>query len=149
MADHVRKQIRAAIRAALLNNTAAADLVNYAGGAPTPLDDLPAILIYTLDEGNDIGGATMGLSRTYARELDALIEIQDSGDDVQDRLDAIAVQVEARMGVDRTFGGLVKDSFLLSSTASLGAEANEFIGTLGLLYRLEYRTAEGDPITAT
>jgi len=133
---HVRKQIRAAVVTALKSNTDAGLRVY-----PTrvyPLDTLPAIGVYTLEEESETKNWEV-LRREVRIAVEAYAKT-DLDDDFDDYLDDLAEDIETVMAVDRTFGGLAKTSYLIATEIekAVGDVAH---GLIRLIYKCEYRTA--------
>lgn len=136
---HLRSQIRDFVVALLggLPTTGARVYASRVHRAPN--HELPCLLVYTLSETsqpNSICDGEVYLSRS----LDLAIEALAQGDDVDDTLDTIAAEVEARIGGDITFGALVREAYLTESRISLSGEAEKRTGALRLSFRVNYAT---------
>jgi hypothetical protein len=137
---HQRRQIRDAVVAALkAADTAAGERVFPARSNPFKRVDLPAVAVLTSSETSDDGQtAPRELKRVMRLEVQAAVE--DTAN-VQDVLDALALQLERAMHADPTFGGVCADSTLTESSLLVdGQTGQREVGALGLAYRVTYYT---------
>ena len=146
MSDHGRKQVRDAVVTALqgLNITGARV---YSGRyRQVDEDDMPCLIVSTRREVVRDDLSSMGTS--IGRDVDVMVEIHATRTleaDVDDRLDAIAAEVEAALGADRTLGGKVID-IEIRETAFTSTPELEIPPGLGVLtFSALYRTAQTDP----
>lgn len=149
-ATHARRQIREAVQAALTGLDTTADRVFT--GRPWPLQEgeLPGIVIVipsesVIDDGSAFGD---GAEAIVGRQASLIVLGYDQGEDIEDRLDQIALEVETAMAADPTFGGLVKDSELAGSSLAVDGDGRKRAGEIRLTYTVWYRTTRGDPATA-
>ena len=86
------------------------------------LDRLPSAGVLTTEEGR----SRLDKAGTVSRRIDLAVRLRASGDDVDDRLDALAEQVEAALMADATLQEITGDdvpfeavaaSFVLTETA--------------------------------
>jgi hypothetical protein len=146
MGDHLRKRIRAAIAEQLIGLPSIGDRVfrtrRYALSAD---NDLPAICIYTLTE--TVKTRTLAPPRLQDRILSVAVEVVSAAtDDLDDQLDQICKDVEARMALDPELGGLSKDLWFESTEIKLtAAEGNQPTGSAVMKYSALYITREGAP----
>lgn len=143
---HQRKLIRDAAKAKLLGQTAAGARV-YANRV-RPLmsngwtSELPAIVIYTMDESSEIVTAA---PREYMRTVQLMVEIQASADDsLDDVLDNIADQVELILLRDDTLGETVNDLLLSRTRMALKEEGETLIGACVIQFDAQYIDARPD-----
>lgn len=142
---HQRQKIREAVVAALRGATDAADRVHASRFVPWRRAELPAISVYTLGEDVDPESAQTA-PRELARDLELVIQgIVQVGDDVDCRLDDLALQIERAMDADPTFGGVASDSLLTSTEIDFSEEGSRTVGHLGLFYTIAYYTYPADP----
>jgi hypothetical protein len=138
---HQRKLIRDAAKAALVSTTAAGTrVVATRMDAPYRRHELPAISLYTIDETVD-REASNSAPRELVREL--RLEIAGwvtPGDGADDRMDALALEIEAAMDADRWLGGKCSDSILEGTACHQRGEADKAVGLVTLTYSITYRT---------
>ena len=135
---HVRKQIRAFIKAALIAADTGAGSNVFTGNV-YPHDTLPAITIFTKTEESETKNWA-----TLRRFVNVVIEATDeagSGEVIDDLLDDLAEEIETVMLVDKTFGGLAKTAVLIATDDELTGSVEKPKGTIILTYKCEYRTA--------
>lgn len=141
MADpvHQRRAIRDAVVAALATaDTAAETRVFPTRMVPWQRIGLPAIAVYTTSEtSDDQQSAPRELKRTLQLRVDAVLE---QSDDVDDAIDALALEIERAMHADPSFGDKCSDSTLVSTEIEIGEAGNRPVGALGLVYRATYYT---------
>lgn len=144
--SHVRTQIRSAVQTTLHGSTLADTRVYAARRTPLPEDDYPAILIYTPRE---LADAEMGEDREYVRRLTINIDVlSEALDDLDDKVDAVAVQVETLLAANRTLGGVCMDLWLTETEIGEPREGENHHGIARLTYVADYTVAETDPETA-
>lgn len=146
MADHVRKQIRDAMVAALDGLTTTGSNVFSGRVYAVQRTELPCLLVYFEEEGSEIDA--MG---TSGRPLDRQAQITVEGvarvtTALEDTLDAIAKEVEAALGGNR-LGGLARDVQLSRTRYGLTGEGDAQHGAVRLTWAYDYRTPENDPTT--
>lgn len=147
---HVRRQIREAIGTALLGLPTTASRVYQSRTLGLGREDLPCLLIYTRSEDVDV--ASKG--RDQARALELVIEgVAKQTDDLDDKLDAMAEEVEVAIEGAGRLGGLAQSVELTRSEIGSDEETQVRIGsdagTVRLVYSVQYATAAGDPTTVT
>lgn len=142
MALHERKQIRDAVVAQLkAGNTSAGQRV-YPTRLRPNLDnpgELPVINVYTLSEQSEPETANTS-PRELLRYVDLVIEAYTKAtDDVDDVIDALALEIETAMDADDGLGGTVFWSWP-SETQTQVEFTDAQIGTLQMVYHCEYHT---------
>lgn len=141
---HQRQIIREAVKAQLLGKTAAGARVYETRLLPFRQLELPAIAVYTLEESVDPASkstAPRELTRTLQLAIEAVVK---AATNVDDALDAIALEIEKAMDADPYFGGAAGESILASSQLGVGEEGNQPVGHLLLTYTVTYRTFAPD-----
>lgn len=136
-----RKQIRAAIVEALVDNTDADDRVYPNRVLPLHETELPAILVKTPSEAVSIYAVASPIE--YERRLQVQIEIlADATALLDDVLDILGQQVEAALfeQVTHTLGELCHDVTLVSCETTLDKEGETQIGSLILTYEVVYHS---------
>lgn len=147
MTTHARAQIRAAVVTALTGLATTGLRVHAARVAARHAEDLPCLLVTTADER--VEGANVGRmqQRDLAVVVRALAMSADESFTLDEQLDQIALEVEAAMAVDPSFGGLVAGSFLETVAVEFDEDADQPVGEIRLQYRLAYFVNAGAPGT--
>lgn len=160
MADHKRKNIRAAIVALLIDGeTAAASRVYKGRTIPLQKEDgtsLPAILVYTPDERSSIHNEA---PREYERVCRVSIEcVVAVNDDIDDALDDIAKEVEEVFDDNRYLVvalteeseaiALASDSVLNETTTFFAKNGERDVGCIKLTYDVTYYTNSPEEISS-
>lgn len=140
VALHQRQVIRHVVRALLFGNTAADERVVASRMLPYRKNELPAISVYTVEETVDKESASTA-PREYTRDLK--LEIAGwvaPGPNVDDDMDALALEIETLVELDPYFGGAVGDSILESTALAIRGEGDQLMGLVTLTYAVTYRT---------
>lgn len=140
MAPHQRAAIRHAVRDLLIGQTSAGSRVHATRILPYRKHELPAISVYTLEESVDPESR-----ETAPRELDRRLQLEVAGwvapaADLDDAMDALALEIEKAMHADRYLGGTVADSVLDGTTMGLHGEGDSQMGLVTLTYDVTYQT---------
>ena len=145
---HVRKAIRDAI-AELMRATATA------GGNVFPSrlfsldeDQLPSISVFTTDESNaeTVTKATLKSPALLTRALPVVIEAHAVMDDnIDDTLDALAVEIEKAMANPVMVSGREIPAQLVSSQTTFSSDTDLQVGVIRLIYSATYSTREDAP----
>ncbi len=146
---HVRAQLRAAVVILLDGLPTTADRVLPGRMRALAADHLPTLLVYTDDEETALAG--MGNPATQERRVTLMVEVRAKGTDsadLQDLLDAIAVEVEPRILGNPTFGGLATLCELVKTRTRIEDKGERLDGGQRLEFRVHYETAEGQPTVA-
>lgn len=144
MAIHQRQVIREAVKAALLLKTAASDRVFETRLVPYKKMELPAVAVYTLEESVEPDSKTTApreLTRTLKLAVEACVR---EGDNVDDAMDAITLDVERAMHADETFGGACGRSVLASTDLTVTEIGDQPVGLALLTYTITYYTFAPD-----
>ncbi len=140
MMAHQRQLIRQAVRALLLNQTAALAKIETTRVTRYRKSELPAIAVYTSEEMVAEASSTTA-PRELTRELDVVIAgWVGFGDGMDDAMDDLALEIETAMHADPYLGGLAGDSILKASTMAVDGEGDALMGFLTLTYGVTYRT---------
>ena len=137
---HQRDTIRKQVVQVLTGQTTAGDRV-YANRVKPFISNgwtsqLPAIVVYTLDEQAEIFNAA---PREYLRTVQVVVEIQAAADDaLDDVLDDIADRVELLLLRDDTLGGTVNDLQMVRTRMALKDEGETLIGACMIQFDAEY-----------
>jgi hypothetical protein len=138
---HQRTVIRRAIRDLLLDTTAAEDRVYTTRMVPLRKADLPAISIYALTETVD-DESVESSPRELIRELPVVIQgWVTQTEDVDDVMDALALEIETAMHADPYLGeDVASESILESTTMDVGRMGEREVGMVELTYLVTYLT---------
>ena len=143
--SHIRKQVRDAVSAAL---TAAGLSVSASRAWPVQREQLPLVLVYVREEELepvDMGGGDRALRRRMSVHIEALAEASET---VDDDLDALGVQIERALAMDRTLGGVTHDLVPESASLSMDADGERVFGALRMEYIAAACTAMNEPEVA-
>lgn len=140
--SHVRKQLRDEAQGMLLGLDTTADRVFQTRLYPLK-DQLPAWTIFPGAEESENINMEGDLQRQHILILRGIAE-KDSNIDAT--LDRMATEVESV--IERTFGGLAKESALTGTDYEFSGEGEEEIGAIQLEYTILYITSRNDPETA-
>lgn len=137
---HQRQLIREAVKAALLNQTAAQGRVEETRLVPARIGELPTISVFSNEEDSEKGQeAPRELKRRLVITVECRVGVP-AGGALDDSLDAIAQEVERAMHADPTLGGKCQDSFLSGTNFGTVAGAERPLGAVQLLYAVTYWT---------
>ena len=145
MADHVRKQIRAAAKTALTGLTTTG--ANAFASRVYPLQDanLPALKITTPDESSNL--ASMGMSNRYV-ERTMILQVEGSVKELvnyEDTCDQIAKEVETALANNNTLGGLCKYIQIRSTSTKSSGEAEKPTAVITMMFDVHYFTTLNAP----
>lgn len=136
---HQRQVIRHYVRDLLTaGNTAACNRVTATRINPYRTGELPAISVYTLEDTVDQERSNTA-PREYTRDLK--LEIAGwvtPGDDVDDRMDDLALEIETLMDGDIYLGDNAADSMLEATAMGVRGEGDAIMGLVTLTYRVRY-----------
>ena len=138
---HVRKAIREHVVTTVTSLSTTGSNVYETRYFPLQTGNLPALIIYTLDE--TVEDYTIGQNtRTQFRALNLIIEAHCRGTaNIDDTLDTIAEEVEEAMVTDITRGGNAKDTKLVATDVEFET-ASQKTGLMRLTYLISYSTVE-------
>lgn len=147
MTSHARTQVRAAV-ATLLGNLATTQGRVFAG-YPWELNpaEIPGLAILSPSERIDENFSSFsGGVNQLGRRVTLIVVGYAKGDDIEDRLDQIALEVEQALGADRTLGGTVLDSEITSTEFAIEVD-DQRVGQVRLTFEAVYRTTRAAPET--
>lgn len=144
---HPRQEIREGVAAAIVAaSTGAGSRVYTSRIDPLRRDQTyPCVCVYVLSENVD-DDAQLEYPRRYNRRAEILIEAWIStsspteDDDIADDIDDLALEIEAALDADPTYGGKAEDSWLSETVIEFGNEGAKSIGFAGIIYTALYRT---------
>lgn len=146
MANHLRRQIRDAMKTALtgLSTTGA----NCFASSVYPLQDgeLPALRISMLDEAIQseikLSGGVHRLERTLAVQVEAAVKAVTGFEDTADQ---VVKEVEIALAANRTLGGLCRDMLLRRVQVQLSGDGEKPLALTSMIFEVSYRTAATAP----
>lgn len=135
---HRRTRIRHAVAALL----APAAPVTVNRDDPLQAGELPCITLFAADESvQEITNA-----RRQLRSLDLTVDgYVRAGAELDDRLDALAADIEARIAAGQKLGGLADKAVLVRTVTDKLASGEIRAGVVRLTFALTYQTAFGQP----
>lgn len=144
---HVRQQIRDRIASVLTSNVALVSGRVYQSRVyPLTEAKLPAVTVYTGAEAS--GLQTLGV-KTMMRVAQISVDIYAKATaNLDDDLDAIAVQIEEAIANDFTVNGIAKDAVLTSTDIDFSGDTEQPVGMARLTYEVRYITSIDDVETA-
>lgn len=139
---HPRALARKAVVARLMNATSAGTRVFNTRIDAYKKTEIPAISVYTPSEAVD-GDSEGREPRELKREL--VVEIagcvpHSAGHHVADAMDAMSLEIETAMDVDRGLDGTAGECILESTEMDVLKDADPVVGVVLLTYRVTYRT---------
>lgn len=146
--SHIRKKVRDAAKADFAGLPTTGEKVFSGRIAPIGKDDMPCLNILLLDETSDWDSVPH-----IARQGRLIVEgrLQASPDDLLDKLDQLAAEVEARAyAPETTFNGLLQNIGTPTTQIDLPEpkEGNaRSTGVIRILFPVTYRTSYTDPTT--
>lgn len=147
MANHIRRQIRDRIVTLLTGlSTTGARVYNTPVYALAPSNELPCILVYTLSE--DVSKPKFCHPGEIQRSIAVAIEaVATATTGVQDTLDQVCKEVEAKLATDFYLNALAKDAIALVRTEFdfQGADTPKPIGAARMSWVVPTETLEGVP----
>ena len=129
---HPRRQIIEAVKQSLSEISFLNVFVNQKPNlSPT---DLPAVTILPSNESSE-----MLAQSVRSRNLSIVLEVREKGDDLTERLDSFAKEIELVFLNDETLGGLVKHIFYGSTDWQYSDESSEAL--MSMEFNVLYTTA--------
>lgn len=156
MAEHLRAQIRTAVTALLRTAAPTGTFVFATRRIPLTVDQLPALLVYTLSE--DSTAETMAGPRFLSRDLDLVVEgVAQDNASLDSVLDTMAIIVETALGTALAdpaspLRGLVRAGDMVRTEIGMRPpQSPDEAGTGHVVttFRLNYRTRGNDPTINT
>lgn len=149
---HVRTQLREAVVRALKGTRTVDDRVFT--GRPYPLtgDELPGLVVIAEGEQSEI--SAIGAEPILGRAISIAVIGYDEGSDIEDRLDAIAVDVEEAIAADKTLNpgnpseravAVAMATTLVSTTPAVDGEGTKRVGEIRMVFLAQTRTPRSQP----
>lgn len=145
-AVHARQTLRAAIKTLLTGLETTGARVHCARVRPVQSSELPCLLIYSREEVAASGKMGGYLDRNWQLVVEGIADDADA-EALENTLDTIAAEVEAKIGEDSTLGGVVHNAQLERTDWEYSGEGARPVGRIGLGFRIEYETSESEPGT--
>lgn len=144
---HVRKSIRDNIATTLTGLTTTGSNVFQTRLFSLTDAKLPAVCIYTNAEATEY--TTITTPRTQMRSLDVAVEFYVKATaNIDNTLDAIAVEIEEALYIDLTRGGNAKDTQITAFEADYNSDGEQSVGVGRFTVTVSYATVENDIETA-
>lgn len=135
---HPRKLIRDSVVSILSGATVAGTKVYPTRVLPFRLPELPVISVYTVDEVVDAESADT-FPRELTRKISLVIEAMSApGPNVDDTMDALALEIETAMHADSYLGETCEDSILESTDIESLELGDREVGWIALSYSVTY-----------
>jgi hypothetical protein len=150
--SHVRQQIRDEV----VEELSSLDPIPFQSVHSTRLynfrvDQLPALNVYSQGEESEAAtmGAALGSNGSNRRNMTRVLLLATEcylsvTDDIDDAMDALAVPVETVLQ-DTLLDDLVADVQLTTTTFEIDSTGEVPVAVLTLVWRIVYRTLEGEP----
>lgn len=142
-AVHLRTLIRHRARQVLLDAGATADRVHPSRATPVQASELPTLLVYTTDE--EVLGRANESPRELDRQVQLVVEVVDRfEEELDDRLDAIALIVETVLQNDSVLrGGVAAEIQLESTEIEFVGDGDAMLARARIEFGVHYRTEIG------
>lgn len=141
--SHIRQLIRANIVNTLVGNTSAGSNVFQTRYYPIEQGKLPAIAVYTMSESTEY--ATISYPRRQNRTLSVGVEIfASASSNLDNTIDALAVQIEELLQVDPTRGGYAKNTDIVSFNADFDGSGEKPVGIGRFQVQILYSNLENN-----
>jgi len=114
------------------------------------LASLPAISVFVGSESiTEENSSHLNTPKRYSRQAELQIDVSvEATSNVDDVVDDLVAQVEARLAADPTFTTEVPDSTLTRTSFESNGDGDTPYMTASILYRVWYRTTAADPENA-
>lgn len=150
---HVRQQIRDAFATRLTGLATTGGRVKKARARDLEADHEPTLFVFTRPEASK--PISTAYPRTLLRTVTVHVEgrvqkqaasgVDETAEECEDELEAIALQVETAVATDPRFNKLVKDCVLTATIKDVTAEGDRHQGGIRLTYDVTYSTIENAP----
>ena len=143
---HVRAQIRNTVVTVLTGLHTTGSSVFATRSWPLDAKQLPALLIYSVDETADPGSLTrpIALHRALSLVVEA-VALKCNG--LDDLLDAMCAEVEAELAMDPSIAGLAKNSTLRRTEIEVRSDGDATVGIARMTFEVLYVTSSVNPHT--
>lgn len=144
MADHVRRQLREAVAAALTPLATTGTRVFQGRVQSIERASLPCLVVYTSDEQVEI--AQLGEPPVYQRDIQVEVHgLADALANLDDTLDQIGKEVEAALSASITVGGGPITLELQSVEITFDEESETPTGRIGHVFQARLHTVANAP----
>ena len=139
---HQRTEIRAKIADVLSKRVRFTDKVFPNRKTDLFPEELPLVVVHTPDEDVEVFAAA---PRILLRRLTVVVEAAARGDELDDRLDAHAAEIERALAPEERLGGLTRDLVLVKAETEIDPGGDMLMGSVRLTYQAIYLTDETVP----
>lgn len=148
MANHLRRQIREAVGAAVTGLSTTGSRVFQSRVYPLEDADLPALLVFAL--GDAAQAMSFPVPRVMERRLRLqVVAIAKALSDLDDTLDGICKEVETALAMPcAALAGLCKSITLVSTDIEMQGISERPVGQAAMTYEVYYLNAENAPDVA-
>ena len=140
--SHRRSQIRDQVVALLDAIPAYTGKVFKTRLTPVSEDMLPCLCVYAMEEASGIETLARHMNRVVTVAVDIILA---SPSGLDDQGDAIALEVEKKLGANPQLAGLARDCELTGTRLSVDASGERKHGHVVLTYQVTYRSRSDDP----
>lgn len=145
--SHVRQQIREYFVTQLTGLSTTGSNIYSSRIYPLGSAKLPAVIVYSQSE--TIDELAFSNKRTQIRSLELAVEgYVRATSSFDDTLDTISSEIEQAILDAPTLGGLAKNTQLSSVEAMYSGDGEQPVGTIRLIFNVQYSTETGQPETA-
>lgn len=149
---HVRASILAAAAAAVTGLATTGARVYQSRNLPLTATEFPSLCVYARRDPTDYseasyGDGTVDVVRTAEIHIQGYV-VDSDGPTIEATLDQIAAEVETALFAAFPFAGAQRMK-LGEQVLDVDDEGEETVGTIDMIFNVEYRTAEGAPEAAT
>jgi hypothetical protein len=148
VANHLRRQIREGVAAAITGLATTGANVFQSRVYPLQTTDLPALLVHTDSETSEV--LTIHSPRELQRRVEVrVVAVAKAAADLDDTLDQIAKEVEVALAMPvSALAGIAKEITLTAISIDMQGSAEQPVGALTMTYQADYFTAENAPDVA-
>ena len=137
---HIRKTIRDAVVTAITGLTTTGGNVY----AQYPFTRPQGAALFVWSESERIETSQ---GKLEYRQSNITIDAQYQGENVQDTIDQICLEVEAAIGADPTLSGACLDCYLTNVEMEIDGESSKQMGRARMSYQFDYAVRQGAPDT--
>ena len=142
---HLRQQIRERIGTDVTGLSTTGSNVFQSRIYPVEDGSLPCLLVYSTSEDSEV--TEMASPRPITRVLNVVIQGVSGSSTHDDSLDTISKEVEVAMSADIGINSLATDSYLSEVEISYSGEGSVPMGSVRMVFTINYRHPENQPDT--
>ena len=148
MSDHARHQIRDAVVTLVTGLTTTGSNVWASRVYPMDDDNLPGLIVRTMDEPIAPGGSLgYRIRRMLSLEIEARVKAEETAAPLDEQLDTICAEVEAALGGSITLGGLAQSCALTRTRFAHAGSMERPVGIAVMTWMIAYYTLANDATT--